>query len=99
MRESFQVARFEAQPAGESDYLVCGAASTRAARKAAGPEGGPCATLPLVMPTEKGFMQVSLDKSWTDGGMRAGGADHQQTRIAVSVFHAQSLLTHERKIR
>ena len=77
----------------------CGAASTRAARKAAGPEGRPCGTPSLVVQTGKGFMQVSLDKSWVDGGMRAGGAGHQQTRMAVSVFHAQSLLTHERKVR
>ena len=43
--------------------------------------------------------QVSQDKTWADGGMRTGGADHQQARMAVSVFHAQSLLTRERKIR
>jgi len=35
---------FEAQAAGDSDYLVCGAENARAAGKAAGLESEPCAT-------------------------------------------------------
>jgi hypothetical protein len=47
IRGSFQIAWFEAQAAGDSDYLVCGAENTRAAGKAAGLESEPCATTTL----------------------------------------------------